>query len=337
VHDDGLAQPVGDPGELHVRQQPSGRVPPRDELVNALEFEDVAKLKLAPAVYSTIAGGDRAAFERITFRPRMMVPVLDMDLSVELFGDTHFTPIIVGPVAEQKRYHPDGELATVRGASAAQAGVIVTSRSSAPIPDIAAQAKTPLWYSMYAEGEANAPARARDAIAAGCKALCITIGASLNGGRVAADAHADWKSIDQIRRGLDVPVLIKGVMTPQDARSAVEHGVQGIVVSNHGGAAATPAAPIEVLPSIAEAVAGKVPVLVDGGFRRNSDIVKALAFGAAAVLVARPVMWALAAYGAEGVQTILELLQSDLARNMGALGAPTVAALTREMVKIHRR
>jgi 4-hydroxymandelate oxidase len=320
-----------------VRNLLPGRVPPRDELVNALEFEDVARLKLPPAVYSTIAGGDRAAFDLITFRPRMMVPALEMDLSVELFGDTHFTPIIVGPVAEQKRYHGDGELATVRGASAGQAAVVVSSRSSVPIADLAAQAKTPLWFSVYAEGDASAPARAREAAAAGCKALCITIGASPAGGRVAAASRADWKSIDQIRRGLDVPVLIKGVMTPQDARSAVEHGVQGIVVSNHGGVASSDTAPIEVLPSITDAVGGKVPVLVDGGFRRNSDIVKALAFGARGVLLARPIMWALAGYGADGVQTIIELLQSDLARNMGALGAPTAAALTRNMVRVHRR
>jgi len=319
------------------RQLPRVRIPPRDELVNALEFEDVARLKLPPAVFSTIAGSDRAAFDRITFRPRMMVPAHEMDLSVDLFGDTHFTPILVGPVAEQQRYHPDGELATVRGASAGQAAVIVSSRSSMPIEKIAAQGKTPLWYSVYAEGEDNAAARVRQAVAAGCKAVCVTIGASLNAGRPTARPRADWKAIDQIRKGLDVPVLIKGVMSPQDARAAVEQGAHGIVVSNHGGAASSTLSPIEVLPSIADAAAGKVPILVDGSFRRNSDIVKALVFGAKAVLLARPVMWGLAAYGADGVQTVIEILQTDIARNMGALGAPTLKHLTRSMVKIHQR
>ena len=321
-----------------MSRQPSRvRIPPRDELVNAFEFEEVARLKLAAAVYSTIAGGDRAAFERLTFRPRMMVPAHDMDLSVELFGDIHFTPILVGPVAEQQRYHPDGELATMRGASAGRAGVIVSSRSSVPIDRIAAEAKTPLWYSVYADGDDNASVRARQAVAAGCKAVCVTIGASLNGGRVTPRPRADWKAIDQIRKGLDVPVLIKGVMSAQDARTAMEQGAHGIVVSNHGGMASNTLSTIEVLPSIAEAVAGKVPVLVDGSFRRNSDIVKALVFGAKAVLIARPVMWALAAYGAEGVQTVIELLQTDVARNMGALGAPRVKDLTRSMVKMHQQ
>ena len=319
------------------RQLPRLRIPPRDELVNALEFEDVARLKLPPAVFSTIAGGDRAAFERITFRPRMMVPAHEMNLSVEIFGDTHFTPILVGPVAEQQRYHPEGELATVRGASAAKAAMVVSSRSSAPIADIAAQAKTPLWYSVYAEGEPNAPERVRQAVAAGCKAVCITLGAAPNGGRTTARPRADWKAIDQIRRNLTVPVVIKGVMTMEEARAAVGQGAQGLVVSNHGAVGSTTPATIEALPPIVDAVGGKVPVLVDGSFRRNSDIVKALVFGAKAVLVARPVMWGLAAYGAEGVQTVVEILQTDVARNMGALGAPTLAALTRSMVKVHSR
>jgi 4-hydroxymandelate oxidase len=319
------------------RQFPRVRIPPRDELVNALEFEDVARLKLPPAVFSTIAGGDRAAFDRITFRPRMMVPAHEMDLSVEIFGDRHFTPILVGPVAEQQRYHPDGEVATARGASAAKAGVIVSSRSSAPIADIAAQAKTPLWYSVYSEGDASAPDRVRQAVAAGYKAVCITIGTALNGGRLTGRPRADWKAIDQIRRGLEVPVLIKGVMTPDDAKAAVSQGAHGLVVSNHGGMASNTAATIDVLPSIVDAIGGKVPVLVDGSFRRNSDIVKALVFGAKAVLVARPVMWGLAAYGADGVQTVIEILQTDVARNMGALGAPTLKDLTRSMVKVHQR
>jgi 4-hydroxymandelate oxidase len=319
------------------RQHPRLRVPPRDELVNALEFEEVARLKLPPAVFAAIAGGDRAAFERMTFRPRMMVPAHDMDLSVDLFGDTHFTPIVVGPVAEQQRFHPDGELATVRGATAGQAAVVISSRSSVPIEKLAAEAGTRLWYAVYAEGEDNAPARVRQAVAAGCKAVCITIGASMHGVRPAARPHADWKAIDQIRKGMDVPILIKGVMSAPDARTAVEQGAHGIVVSNHGGIAANTLSPIEVLPSIVDAVASRVPVLVDGSFRRNSDIVKALVFGAKAVLLARPVMWGLAAYGAEGVQTVIEILQTDLARNMGALGAPTLKDLTRAMVKIHQR
>jgi 4-hydroxymandelate oxidase len=293
--------------------------------VNVFEFEDVAKLVLPAAVYSTIAGGDRRAYERITFRPRMLVPTVDLDLSVELFGQPHFTPLIVGPVADQRRYHPDGELATVRGASAARAAVIVSGDSSVPIGEIAAQAKTPLWYSVYADAGAAAQKQVQQAVAAGCKVLCIA----------SRSPRMDWKAVDQIRRGVDIPVVVKGVMTTGDAKTALEQGARGIVVSDHGGMGGGKTAPIEILPSIADLVGGKAVVLLDGSVRRGTDILKALVLGAQAVLVARPMMWGLAAYGAEGVQSVIELLQTTFGRNMGTIGAPNLKSLTRNMVKIH--
>ena len=315
-------------------RQPA-RLPRREELVNAFEFEEAAKLTLPPAVFATIAGSDRAAFDRMTFRPRMMVPALDMNLSVELCGETLFTPILVGPVADQRRYHADAELATVRGASAAQAAMIVSSRSSVPIGEIAAQARTPLWFSVSPDAGARTPiARA---VAAGCKAVVILVGASEQPGSRPRTAAIDWKAIADIRRGLDVPVVLKGVMTPQQAKTAIDAGMRGVVVSDYGGVVSGQQAPIDALASIADVCAGKAAVLIDGSFRRGSDIAKALVLGARGVLLARPVMWGLAAYGAGGVQTLIEMLQSDLGRNMGALGAPNLASLNRDMVRIHRR
>ena len=310
-------------------------LPRPEELVNAFEFEEAAKLTLPPALFATIAGSDRAAFDRMTFRPRMMVPTLEMDLSVELLGERLFTPILVGPVADQRRYHADGERATLRGASAARAVMIVSSRSSAPIGEIAAQAKTPLWYAVHAD--AGARKQAAQAVAAGCTAVFITVGASEQPGPRPRTTAIDWKAIEDIRRGLDVPVAIKGVMTPQQAKTAIDAGMRGVVVSSYGGVASEKQAPIEALASIADACAGRAAVLIDGSFRRGSDIAKALVLGAHGVLVARPVMWALAAYGAAGVQTILEMLQSDLGRNMGALGAPNLESLNRGMVRKHGR
>ena len=114
------------------------RVAPREELVNILEFEEEAKKKLQPATFALVAGGDRALFDRITLRPRMNIPTTDMDLTVNLFGEDHFTPIIVAPIADQKRFHPDAELATAKGAAAGKALMIVSSRSSVPLADIAA-------------------------------------------------------------------------------------------------------------------------------------------------------------------------------------------------------
>ena len=314
--------------------QPS-RLPRREELVNTLEFEEVAKLALPPAVFATIAGSARAAFDRMTFRPRVLVPALDMDLSVQLLGETLFTPIIVGPVADQRRYHADGELATARGASAAHAVMIVSSRSSTPIDAIAAQMKTPLWYCVYPD--ANARQQIARAIGAGCRAVFVAAGESDQPSQRTRAMSFDWRTIEAIRGGVDVPVVIKGVMTPQQAKAAIEAGMHGVVVSDYGAAVSDKQAPIEALASIVEVCAGKAAVLIDGSFRRGSDIAKALVLGAHATLVARPVMWGLAAYGADGVQAIIELLQNDLGRNMGALGAPNLKSLNRDMVRIHRR
>jgi len=302
------------------------RLPPLGELVNALEFEEPAKLTLPPSVFTAIAGGDRAAFDRITFRPRMMVPTLDLDMSVDLLGEPHFTPILIGPVAEQRRFHKDAELATVRGASEVRAAVVVSSRSSVPIGEIVAQAKSPLWFSAYADSDARR--QIDGALAAGCKVICLAVEPS---------AKPNWQRIETIRRGLHAPIVVKGIATVQDAKAALDQGAKGMVVSDHGGAGADKTAPIEVLPSIVDAVAGRAAVLVDGGFRRGSDVAKALALGATGVLLARPIMWGLAAYGADGVRTVLELLQNDLARNLGALGAVNLKALTRAMVRVHRR
>ena len=287
-------------------------------------------------MFATIAGSDRAAFDRMTFRPRMMIPTLDLDLTVDLLGHQHFAPLLIGPVAEQRRYHVEGELATVRGASDARAVVICSSRSSVSFGEIAAQAKTPLWLSIYADEAAGAERKLQEAKAAGCRALCVTVGAG-GGARAATPSRVNWTAIEHLRKLAGLPVVVKGVTTDADALAAIDHGVQGIVVSTHGMAAAAGAAPIEVLASIADRVRGKTAVLVDGSFRRGSDILKALILGAQAVIVARPVMWGLAAYGADGVRAMIEMLQSDLARQMGAIGAPNPSQLTRDMVRIHKR
>jgi len=337
-------------GAQELAGEPPGRIAPRAELVNVFEVEAMAQRRLASAAYAAIAGGDRRAFDRMTFRPRMLIDVRDMDLTTELFGDKMFAPILVGPASHQQRFHPEGELATVRGASAAQAAVMVSGRSSVPFDRIAAQAKTPLWYQVYPEADVTAVrSRVQQAVKAGCRAICLTVGAPYqpagaegppHPARLPALGHPamDWSWVDRLRQGITVPLVLKGIMSPEEAETAVKRGVQGLVVSSHGGRfAGGLAAPIDLLPSIADAVGGKVPLLIDGSFRRGTDILKALALGARAVLVGRPPLWGLAAYGAEGVQTVLAMLQSELARSMGLAGRPNLAAIDRGLVQIHRR
>jgi 4-hydroxymandelate oxidase len=312
------------------------RVTPREELVNILEFEEEAKKKLQPAMFALVAGGDRALFDRITLRPRMNIPTTDMDLTVNLFGEDHFTPIIVAPMADQKRFHPDAELATAKGAAAGKALMIVSSRSSVALADIAAVAKPSFWYQVYASDGA-AKTQVQDAVKAGAKAIVITVGAShaASGARAATATSINWNAVDAIRQGVSVPVIVKGITTPAEATTALQHNVQGIVASNFGGLLANKDAMILALPNIVDAVGGNVPVLTDGSFRRGTDILKALAFGAKGVLLGRPVMWGLAGYGDAGVQHVIEMAQTELARYMGMCGRPNLKALDRTLLKVH--
>ncbi len=318
-----------------TRREWLARVAPRAELVNVPEFEAEAERLLPAELFRLVSGGERTAFERITFRPRMMVNCVELNLSLEVAGVPLFAPIVVGPVADQRRFHPDGELATVRGAAAAQAAVVVSSRSSHRVQAMAAPATSPLIFQVFGEdGAATIRSQAQDAERAGCKAILLTVSAPGSGTQ--RPARVDWHVVDALRGAVSVPVLVKGVMTPLDATTAVTHGAQGLVVSNYG-RAVPPAQPepLDAVAPIVAAVGPQVPVLLDGGIRRGSDVMKALAAGARAVLVARPVMWGLAAYGADGVQSVLELLQTELGRVMGCCGTPNLAAITPRVVTIH--
>jgi isopentenyl diphosphate isomerase/L-lactate dehydrogenase-like FMN-dependent dehydrogenase len=317
-------------GRVLARRQagaPGVRPVPRNELVNTLEFEEQAARRLPPEMRALVAGSPRASFDRITLRPRLCVPVLDLDLSVTLFGDTHFAPILVGPIEDQRRFHPEGERATVQGAGAAKTAVVVSSRSSVPIAALAGEARAPLWVQVFA-GDPQAAAQAGAAVQAGCRIVCVTVSP--------APAAADWTAVSAIARASSVPVIVKGIRTPDAARAAIARGARGLVVSSYRGPQGEEDSPILAVPDIVDA-AGDVPVLVDGAFRRGTDILKALAFGARAVLVGRPVVWGLAAYGAEGVQTVLEMLQTDLARYMAMCGKPRLAEIDRSLLRVHAR
>jgi isopentenyl diphosphate isomerase/L-lactate dehydrogenase-like FMN-dependent dehydrogenase len=324
---------------------PRRRLAPREQLVNTLEFEEQARQVLSPAVASLIADrldaagerADRQAFDRITLRPRMLVATLDLDLTVTLFGDSVPAPIVVAPVADQKRFHPDGEAATIQGASLAKAPVIVSSRSSIPLSDLVGKVETPLWYQVFATDPA-AKQQMRAAADAGCRAICLTVGVKpppTGSSSAVIPARVDWAAVGALAAGSGVPVIVKGVMTPADVKAALQQNVHGVVVSNYRGEAPSVGDTLMPLPAIVDAVAGRVPVLVDGGFRRGTDILKALAFGAQAVAVGRPVMWGLAAYGADGVRGVIEMLQTELARYVAMCGRSKVEQLGRDVLRVH--
>jgi isopentenyl diphosphate isomerase/L-lactate dehydrogenase-like FMN-dependent dehydrogenase len=314
------------------------RLTPRADLVNVLEYEAEAA-RVLPAVHRTsLTGSDRALFDRITLRPRMNIPTTDLDLTVTLFGEPHFTPIIVGPIASRTDFHPDGDTATILGAGAARTAVVITVGTNTAVESMVSQAKSQVWAQVFAADPAAA-AKAESAIRAGTKALVVTLSTAPTGSvaKPSSPTAAQWAAVQALARAMAVPVIAKGVSSIEHAKRAIDAGVKGLVASAYGQPTSAGNDLLLRLPAIVDTVGGAVPVFADGGFRRGTDIVKALAFGARAVFVGRPVMWGLAAYGAEGVQGVLEMLQAETARYMAMCGRPSLATLSRDMLRVHAR
>jgi 4-hydroxymandelate oxidase len=331
-----LGAPPPAAAPLHMPAPPPVLVP-RAELVDVLEYETQARLALGPAKIAPVLGSDRTVTDRITLRPRMNIPTRDLDLTSNLFGDQHFAPIIVGPIADQKRFHPDGEVAMARGASAAKAAMVVSSDASLPLATVAQAATTPLWLQVYANSPKVKDVLA-EASAANAKAVIVTLnaGTSASGPATPASARIDWAAVDAVVKGTSLPVIVKGITRPQDAKEAVARGARGVVVSNYrGGNAAALSGTLLLVTPVVQAVGDQIPVLVDGNFRRGTDILKALGFGAKGVLIGRPVMWGLAAYGADGVQGVVEMLQTELARYMCMCGRLSLAAVSPDLLRVH--
>ena len=249
-------------------------------------------------------------------------------------------PILVAPWAYQKMAHPDGELATARAAAHAGTIMVVSTTTQAYLEDVASAAEGPKWWQLYIFTDRGFTAeRLKSVAASGYAAICFTVDFPVAGLRhrdtrsgfempvglpdddLVFDPNIRWDDLAWIREQAPLPLLVKGIMTAEDARVALDHGVDGIVVSNHGARQLDAvAAPLAVLPEIVDAVQGRVPVLVDGGFRRGTDVFKALALGASAVLVGRPTAWGLAAAGEDGVFDVLRILREELENVMTLAG-----------------
>ena len=354
------------------------------EPVNLFDYEALAAERLSTMALDYFRGGagdeitlreNRAAYERLRLLPRVLVDVSQRDLRTTVLGTPMAFPVIVAPTAFQRLAHPEGEVATARGAGAAGVVMTLSSLATASIEQVAAAADDLLWFQLYVYRDREVT---RDLVqraeAAGARALVLTVDAPLLGRRerdvrnrfalppgltvanltgaglgaltaagaesgLAAyftsrlDASLTWRDVDWLRGITRLPVIVKGVHRPDDARLAVEHGVAGVIVSNHGARQLdTVPAGIEMLPPIVEAVAGRVEVLVDGGVRRGTDVVKALALGARAVLVGRPIIWGLAVDGEAGVRRVLEMLRGELDLALALCGCPDVASVDRSLV-----
>jgi isopentenyl diphosphate isomerase/L-lactate dehydrogenase-like FMN-dependent dehydrogenase len=308
------------------------------------------------------------AFRRWRFRPRMLTGVAEPSTSIELFGSQASMPILVAPTAMHGLLAEEGELATARAAAAV--GTIacistITTRTHEEIRDAAPGA--PRWQQLYILSDrGRTEAMLAESAEVGYSAIVLTVDTpawgrrerDLRGGfRVPSDLplpyvandevsraagiayvpveHAlTWRDIEWTAERAKLPVLVKGVLTREDALLAVENGAAGIVVSNHGGRQLDGvAASLDALPEVVEAVAGRVPVLLDGGVRRGGDALKALALGASAVLVGRPVLYGLAVGGEEGVRQVLELLLDEVRRGLALLGCASPDAVSRSHIE----
>lgn len=305
-----------------------------------------------------------AAFDRWRFRPRVLRGVVDADTTTTFLGSHLSSPVLVAPFGLDVLFHPEGHRAVVRGAAAAGGAVVVSSSSASTLEEVRAAAPgAAIAFQVSALGPPETVARlARRAADAGYPSLCVTVDtprvgwrertredrdapdaarlASANYGpadyaaRVADRGFAwTWDAVADVVAAAGLPWMAKGVLTGEDARLAVERGAAAVVVSNHGGRQLDRApATLDVLPEVVAAVAGRVPVVLDGGVRRGSDVLVALALGAAAVGVARPVAHGLAAAGAAGVTRVLDLLREELETTMVLCGRDRLAAVDRSLV-----
>jgi 4-hydroxymandelate oxidase len=326
------------------------------------DYEPVARDKLPPDVYDYFAGGagdermlseNRRAFDRWVLRPRMLRGSGSPDATTELLGTSVAFPVLVAPWAYQRMAHEDGERGTVRGAARAGTIAVVSSTAVDDLEAIAAASDGPKWWQLYLFAEPRLSAELlHRVVAAGYGAICWTVDFPVAGlrhrdtrsgfvmpfGHEGADylyePNMTWDHLSFIRENAQgLPILVKGILTAEDAALAVEHGVAGIVVSNHGGRQLdSTLAPLDALPEVVEAVGGRVPVLMDGGVRRGTDVLKALALGAAAVLVGRPVVWGLAAEGEDGVAGVLEILRDEVENAMALAGYRSVAEIDRALL-----
>jgi isopentenyl diphosphate isomerase/L-lactate dehydrogenase-like FMN-dependent dehydrogenase len=335
------------------------------EPINVFDYETLAQAHMEPSAWDYYQSGsddevtlraNRTAFERIRLRPRMLVDTRTCHMGTTVLGTPVSIPILIAPTAFHCLAHPLGECATALAAARADTLMVVSTSSTRSLEDIASEGGGPLWFQLYFHDRKSAEELIHRAEVAGYRALVLTADAPRwghkerairSGFRIPSKANFSgqgpaeiepsltWESLVWLRSMTQLPIILKGILTAEDAMLAVEHRVDGIIVSNHGGRQLdSVSASIEALPEVVEAIDGRCEVYLDGGIRRGSDILKALALGAKAVLVGRPVLWGLAVNGMEGALHVLELLRTELELAMVLAGRPTLDSIDRSLVKV---
>ena len=358
---------------------------PRDA-INVFDFEPVCRVNVPPSHFGYMASGiddevtlraNREGFLKFQLRPRRLVDVSKVDMSVNILGVKYDTPIIIAPVGGQKSFHAEGEIAVAKAAKAGNHLQILSTATTSSVEEVTAARGQPLWYQLYATNKWEvAKAFVTRAEKAGCLAVAVTVdrvggrnqetlsrlrrtdtrncadchdrsslqadlkrrsmyeGVDISGLTSTVSSAMTWDFLKRLRDVTKMKIVIKGILAHEDAVLAADAGIDAIIVSNHGARGEDSGrSSIDALPEIVAAVNGRMPVLVDSGFRRGSDIVKALCMGATAVCVGRPYIWGLGAFGQPGVERVLELMRIETRAMMQQMGAPTIKHLVPAMVR----
>jgi len=356
------------------------------EAINVFDFEPVMRQNVPPAHFGYMASGiddevtlraNREGFLKFQLRPRRLVDVSKVDMSVDILGVKYSSPIMLCPVGGHQAYHLDSESGVALAAKAGDHLMILSTQTSTGVEDVIKARGGPIWMQLYATNKFEVAAHhIKRAENAGCTAVTVTVdrsggrnqetlfrltrtdsrdcnachdrtsiqtdqgnkamyqGVDLSGLRNIQSSAMTWDYLKRLRDITKMKVAIKGLLAWEDAKLAADYGYDAVIVSNHGARSEDSGrSTIDALPEIIEAVNGRIPILVDSGFRRGTDICKALCMGATAVGVGRPYIWGLGAFGQGGVERVLELLRAELMGIMQQVGAPTVKHLTPAMVR----
>ena len=350
--------------------------------INLSEYEAIAEQRMAHIAWAwdfyqrgsddeVSLRGNRAAFERLRLRPRLLVDVSVCDIRTSVLGIPVSMPILVAPTAGHGLAHVEAERATARATQLVGTLMIVSTQSTCSLEEIAQAGESPRWFQLYIDSYSQAENLIRRAEKAGYRGIVLTVDGPRRGNRerdvrneISKQLEAffptvgngntslpirsrsseeeqfigdrlTWEILPWLRSLTSLPILLKGILTAEDAHLALEYGVDGMIVSNHGGRQLDSVVTgIEALPEVVEAVAGRCEIYVDGGIRRGTDVLKALALGARAVLLGRPILWGLAVDGESGVYDVLQLMRAEFELAMALSGCPTLEHITRDLVRL---
>ncbi len=358
---------------------------PKDA-INVFDFEPVMRQNVPPAHFGYMASGiddevtlraNRADFLKFQLRPRRLIDVSKVDMSVDILGTRYASPIMVAPTGGHKAYSADGEEGVAKAAKAGDHLMILSTQTSTSVEDVIKARGAPVWMQLYATNKFEVAAHhVKRAENAGCTGLAVTVdrsggrnqetlfrlrrtdtrqcdschdnsslaaaqadkpmyeGVDLSGLRNIQSSAMTWDYLKRLRDITKMKVVIKGLLAWEDAKLAADYGYDAIIVSNHGARSEDSGrSTIDALPEIVDAVNGRMPILIDSGFRRGTDVCKALCMGATAVAIGRPYLWGLGAFGQPGVERVLELMRIELFAIMQQVGATSVKHLTPAMVR----